>query len=444
VMGLILSIYGTMALQNSHGFNSAARTPHESRMAGVLGHWRGYARTLMLLVLTTAAVTYMRHPDFAAQSSGIGKAISAIGDPQLQKQMTVPIAIRFLLPVGIKGLFLSLMILGLIAGDCGHMHSWGSILVQDLIVPLQKTPLSPKRHLLMLRLSCVFVAVFAFFFSIFFTQTHYIALWWQLTAAIFVSGGGAAIIGGLYWQRGSVAAAWTAVITGALLSLGSILAGQFWTDITAAWGKSFDSMGLHLPDKFWFNGIQSAFITAVAASVAYILVSLIWRRQQVDLNKVLHRGKYAIAADQERVKPQPRSLVGRILGFDEHFTRADKWISALIFAWSICSVMLNMLVTAWNALFYHWPIAWWGHYWFLTGVAVPFLIAAITTVWFGVGGAKDIRLFFVALKNLKRDARDDGSVPDGPHPQIGDGVASTVAEQALVAAPVARPPIGPI
>lgn len=444
VMSVILSIYGTMALQNSHGFNSAARTPHESRMAGVLGHWRGYARTLMLLVLTTAAVTYMRHPSFAEQSSGIGKAIAAIGDPQLQKQMTVPIVIRFLLPVGVKGMFLSLMILGLIAGDCGHMHSWGSILVQDLIVPLQKTPLSPKRHLLMLRLSCVFVAVFAFFFSIFFTQTHYIALWWQLTAAIFVSGGGAAIIGGLYWQRGSVGAAWTAVITGAVLSLGSILAGQFWTSITAAWGATFASIGFPLPDRFWFNGIQSAFITAVAASIAYILVSLIWRRQQVDLNKVLHRGQYAVAADQAKVRPKPKTLVGRILGFDEHFTRSDKWISAVIFGWSIASVALNLIITTWNAVFYHWPIAWWGHYWFFTGVFVPFVIAAITTVWFGIGGAKDIKLFFIALKNLKRDARDDGTVTDGPHPEMGDSHLHGAPEPAMVVAPVARPPIGPM
>ncbi|MGC4032940.1 MAG: hypothetical protein QM754_14625 [Tepidisphaeraceae bacterium] len=49
IMALLMSIYTTMALQNKQGFNSAARTPHESRMGHVLGHWRGYARALMLL-----------------------------------------------------------------------------------------------------------------------------------------------------------------------------------------------------------------------------------------------------------------------------------------------------------------------------------------------------------------------------------------------------------
>ena len=65
VMYIGWMIYKTMALQNKQGFNAAARTPHESRMGHVLGHWRTYARMLMLLVLGVCAVTYLKHPDFA-------------------------------------------------------------------------------------------------------------------------------------------------------------------------------------------------------------------------------------------------------------------------------------------------------------------------------------------------------------------------------------------
>ncbi|MCS7034333.1 MAG: sodium:proline symporter, partial [Phycisphaerae bacterium] len=59
LMGMLLSVYTTMALQNKQGFNSAARSPHESRMGHVLGHWRTYARLLMILLLGVCAVTFL-------------------------------------------------------------------------------------------------------------------------------------------------------------------------------------------------------------------------------------------------------------------------------------------------------------------------------------------------------------------------------------------------
>src|SRR5207248_3288822 len=120
VMSLVITIYTTMALQNKQGFNAAARTPHESRMAGVLAHWRGYARNVMLLLLAMCAITFMRHPAFAAQSQPARDAVAQIQDGYLSKQMTVPIALRFMLPAGIKGLFCVTMVMGLLAGDAGH------------------------------------------------------------------------------------------------------------------------------------------------------------------------------------------------------------------------------------------------------------------------------------------------------------------------------------
>src|SRR5437762_11120465 len=138
LMGLFLRIYSTGASQNRQGFMSAGRTPHEQRMAGVLGEWRMYARTLMLVLLALCAVTYLRHPAFAQQAAPIHHAIDAINDAYVQKQMTVPIALRYLLPSGIKGLFVSVMLMGLLAGDAAHLHSWGSIFVQDVMLPLQK------------------------------------------------------------------------------------------------------------------------------------------------------------------------------------------------------------------------------------------------------------------------------------------------------------------
>ena len=57
-----------------------------------------------------------------------------------------------------------------------------------------------------------------------------------------------------------------------------------------------------------------------------------------------------------------------------------------------------------------WPATWWADYWLIVGIILPCVIAIITLIWFGIGGIMDLRLFFAALRTLKRDVRDDGRV----------------------------------
>ena len=83
----------------------------------------------------------------------------------------------------------------------------------------------------MLRIAIFGVAVFIFFFSLLFQQNQKIALFFAITAAIFAGGSGAVIIGGLYWKRGTTAAAWSAMIVGATISVGGVLVKQ----VSAEW-----------------------------------------------------------------------------------------------------------------------------------------------------------------------------------------------------------------
>jgi SSS family solute:Na+ symporter len=262
-----------MSVQKDNSFTSSARTPHEARMGGVLGNWRLLARNVMLIVVVIAAMTYLRQPSFPGNL-----ALHSIKDSQVQDQMQVPIALRFLLPVGVKGLFCAMMVLGLMAGDSSHMLTWGNVLIQDVLLPLRRTPLTQSQHVLILRCSVVGVATFAFFFSIVFPQKQYISMWWAATEAIFVSGSGAAIIGGLYWKKGTAQGAWSAILIGSTLALGGILAPyQF--------------------PRFPFNGTQVKFFAALASSLTYIIVSLLTCRQNHDMDRLLHRGRYAVRED---------------------------------------------------------------------------------------------------------------------------------------------------
>jgi len=405
VMALLIGIYGTMAGQNTLGFNSAAKSPHEQRMAGILGNWRLNLRIWMLLSLTVHAYAFLHHPAFATAAAPANATIHAIKEAQIQKQMTITVALRYLLPVGIKGLFCAMMVMGLVAGDCSHIHSWGSIFVQDVVMPLRGRPLTTRQHLWLLRLALIGVAAFAFVFSLMFRQMHYIALWWQITNAIFISGAGAAIIGGLYWRRGTTAGAWAGVVTGASLALGGILIIQFWAGIRG-------SISMNLPAKFPLNAIQVAFLSAIAASIVYVIVSLITERGQIDLDRILHRGKYAIpGTDRDPSQPRAaRSLFARIFGFDDHFTRGDKWIAGGMLGWTLLLLAVNAVVCAWQFTIGRWPTSWWGRYWLIFGVGAPLALCILTFVWFSIGGVRDTIQFFRTLKHLKRDATDDGRV----------------------------------
>jgi SSS family solute:Na+ symporter len=417
VMALVLSIYGTMALQNTQGFNAAARSAHESRMAGILGKWRLDVRVMLLLGITTAAVTFLRHPAFAEQSGRAAALLAGISDEQVRTQMTITAALKYLLPAGVKGLFCSTMVMGLLAGDCSHVHSWGSIFVQDVVLPLRGgRPLGTRQHLLWLRFAMVGVAAFAFVFSLLFTQTHYIALWWQITNAIFISGAGAAIIGGLYWRRGTTAAAWFSVIVGAVTSLTGIVLKQYWPDILhgTGWG---------LPARFPLNGIQVAFASAALASVGYIALSFLTCCQAFDLNRMLHR-------DEPRTLPRTdqRHWLSKALGFNDDFSRSDKWVAGGLVGWSMLLAVVSAGAAVWNVVVARWPVAWWGTYWLIFGIGLPFVVGLATFVWFAIGGLRDTRDFFVALRTLKRDTNDNGQVTATANEPASRPSEATVAE----------------
>jgi SSS family solute:Na+ symporter len=473
MMSVFIRIYSTMAMQNKQGFNSAARTAHEARMGGILGEWRGQARALMLLVLCICAAAFIRHSAFNERAAPAKASIAAIDAdevktpstfavgspewfkdksvPQLQKQMATPIALRYLLPTGMAGLFCSIMIMGLFAGDTGHLHSWGSIFVQDVVLPLRKKPMSPRQHIWTLRGAVIGVAAFAFFFSTYFTPTQYINLWWNVTGAIYTGGAGAAIIGGLYWRKGTTSAAWAGVITGSLFAVGSIICTTYWDGIANTLRPAFANAGIHLPDEFWFNQQVGAFLATVFGAAVYIAVSFLTSREPFNLDKMLHRGQYAVEADggQPTMSLRERFTLRNIFRFDHNFTRLDKVTAGGIFWWSVAMLAVNVIITVW-CVFSPWPISWWAHYWMITGVVIPCIIAVVTLFWFGIGGFIDMKAFFRDLRTMTRDARDDGRVvghrnledlPPGPK-EIPPSAALSSDAKPVPAATISPQPTG--
>jgi SSS family solute:Na+ symporter len=460
LLGVFGVIYIWGAGQSGHGFRSAARTPHEGRMAGILGAWRTISKVLILMVVAIGALTYLRHPDFAERTDPVkaeiaatpspsGKAVPAMSDKnpvasqvwlegkaktlatadgkevrteevQRQRQQAPFVALRDMLPVGVKGLLLVIMIMGLFAGDGNHLISWSSIFIQDCVLPLRRKPFTTRQHLILLRSAAAGLALLGFIGGMLLPLTVPIFIWWAVTGAIYNGGAGAILIGGLYWRRGTVQGAWAAMITGSVLGLSSVVLSNNW----------FHSMewlvGLGYPAS-WKSGFVLSAIVSWIAILVYVSVSLATCRKPFDLDRLLRRS----AEHQEVDAPgaatvvQHRPLLHRLIGIDQDFTRTDRFIAISIFCYGLMMSGLVIFMLFWrygltwvlgllglenSALAYAMDKRAWTNVWLVVGIMLPATISIVTMLWFSVGSWIDLKRFFIDIRAKKREESDNGMV----------------------------------
>jgi len=400
LIGIWWSVYRILAWQNQAPYSTAAATAHESRMGGIMSQWRSLGNTAIITLLAICAMTYMSHPDFAAQAAEVKSSLAEINQPQIQQQMTIPVAVEHMLPMGIKGLLCVILLMGVFGGDGTHILSWGSIFIQDVVVPLRKKPFTPHEHIRLLRWSSIGVAIFAFIFGCLLRQTEYVWMWWVVTEALFVGGAGVAIIGGLYWKKGTTAGAWAGMITGCVLMTSGILARQIYGD------------------AFPLNGQYISLYGSATAILVYVIVSLATCREDFNMDRMLHRGVYAVKSEKkfETISKKP-VLWERMMGIDEHFTFGDRLLAGGLLGWSFLWLAVFLVGTAWNFLA-PWPQSVWSYFWFIVGIGIPIAFTVITAVWFSWGGIRDMRVFFKRLKEERIDVLDNGMVVD--HHNLGE------------------------
>ena len=493
--------------------SSAAKTPHEQKMAGILGTWRGTVNIVFFLIVGLGIITLMHHRDFAVtarevridiarraalqimpenpdKAKEVLAAVRAVpandhvigqdvpfsqknnpdtpyfeaagtvfkdmdkGNALLKQfrtlfhQLMLPMGMRHMLPDGLVGLFCLMMVIFMVSSDDSRIYSACITITQDCVLPFCKEDLSPKAHIRLIRIVSIGVGLVFLAGSYFMSQLDYIQLFVTIMCSMWLGGCGPVILGGLYSRFGTVAGAFTSLITGMLMSVSGILLQRNWPDYVYPWlerhgwaapvGKFLETVSAPLhpwvvwkmdPVDFPINSYEIYFITMIVSLVLYTAVSFLTCKAPFNLDRMLHRGIYAADGCARPVSPWTwQNLWSKLIGITPEYSRGDRMIAWSVFCYSIVFkfFIAFVLVLIWNR-FSPWPVKWWSWYFLVVFVLVPGLAAAVSTIWFGVGGVLDLRKMFRDLKERVDNPLDNGMV-DG-HISLTDREAFAEAEK---------------
>lgn len=349
----------------------------------------------------------------------------------LFNQLMLPAAMRHMLPTGLAGLFCLMIVIFIISTDDSRIYSACSTLVQDCVVPFYKNEtLSPEKHILWIRIIAIGIGILFFFGSFFMSQLDYISMFVQIMYGMWTGGAGPMLVFGFYSSFGTTAGAWASLLSGMGVSFIGIFLQRNWAETIYPYLEAngmVEAVGTFLstvsgpfnPYVVWemnrlkcpINAYEFFFLAMVISLLVYVIVSLLTCKERFNLDRMLHRGIYSDGEQKVPEKWSIKTVFSKLLGITPEYTKGDKLISYLVFGYTFGYKFLLgfILVVIWN-LISPWKMEWWGHYFLFFSMVIPGIAAAITTVWYGIGGTVDLFKLFNDLKNRIVDPLDNGMV----------------------------------
>lgn len=504
IFALVVTITSTIlnrAAWIGNDTTNAGRTPHEQKMANILGTWRnGFSGTMMTLV-GIFVITFMLNNRFAPAAHNvrlaltdkisqevfadqtlvqkrINESVSKLpvaqhqigvdapysrthnpdmpfldatlksiqdsrtenGNAKFQEfrslyfQMMMPTMLRSLFPPILMGIFTLLMIMLLLSTDDSRIFNASSTIIQDVILPFRKTPMTMEEHLLYLKLCSLGVTIFFFIVSLFFAQLDYINMFTTIMCAVWLGAAGPIMVGGLYTRWGTTFGAWCALFFGSGISILGLFCQRNWADLIYPWledcgyvevvgtfletvSAPFDPIIVWKMDaiKFPINSMEIFFFSMVAGVIAYIAGSWLTYKEPYNLDRLFHRGIYSDNPEEQEAPKQKISVWNwvytQLIGITSEYTRGDKVIAWSVFIYSLVYSFGIMFcgVLVWN-LFFPFSTDAWAVYFFITIIGVALVVGAVSTVWFLIGGLIDMRALFRDLEARIANPLDDGRV----------------------------------
>jgi len=287
-------------------------------------------------------------------------------------------ALKYILPTGLFGGFAGFVLFAFMSTHTSYLLAWGGTLVQDVIIPVRNKRFEPRQHMMWIRISIIFVALFIVLFSTFYPLNDRIFMFLDLTGGLFLSGCSVVLLGGLYFKRGTITAAFTSMITGIVLTISGFI--------------------YRIYDPEFLNGTVMSFYIALICIAEFVSVSFLTKDVNIDLNELLNRRKEDIEARKNLKWYQ----------LSPEVPRGDRILIPCMYA-AIALFIIGFIGTWIYNSFVDIPTEKWMSFWH-GYICAMFGLGGIFLLWVITGGFRDLFRLFKNLKIQKVDVTDDGRV----------------------------------
>lgn len=140
------------------------------------------------------------------------------------------------------------------------MLTWGSVIYNDLLAPLRKTPWSEKFGLLVNRIIIAIIGVFLLIYGLWYEPRQAVWTYLTVTGTIYLSSMSTLLIACCYWKRANSWGAASAILVGAVFPLAFLVCEQL--DDTRDWAQ-------------WIGPNYSGIAAFVGSGAAMVIGSLV-------------------------------------------------------------------------------------------------------------------------------------------------------------------------
>jgi len=192
----------------------STRSPETSKRVMT---WTGFiflGRGMLPMLWGIAALTL-----FGSGAMTAGVPAPVVGGRSMAPIDAMPAMLAVILGPGIKGLVVAGMLAATMSVNSSYLLGWSAVISQDVILPLRQIrnarPLSSRSQIVINRLANLFVGLFLMFWGLYYTPPGAVYLYLNITGTIFLAGAFVCVVGGLYWERATIAGGYLAMLMGA-------------------------------------------------------------------------------------------------------------------------------------------------------------------------------------------------------------------------------------
>ena len=145
---------------------------------------------------------------------------------QSESLYAMPLFLSKFVPVGLMGLLLAAMLAADMSNTSSYMITWASVIYNDILAPLRKTPWSEKRGLLWNRVIVSLIGVFLLFYGLLYPLKGDVYAYLLVTGTIYMASISTMLIACCYWKRANSWGATGAIVVGAIIPIACLAIEQ--------------------------------------------------------------------------------------------------------------------------------------------------------------------------------------------------------------------------